>query len=237
LLSGWLRGVAGERNAGSRLLKNWSEPRSLIPVVLVTALAATALNSLFIVASYHAVSVNGSAILLWYTLPLVLPLVIALFGVVTSLLLLPFRATRKAATGVFAVAAVYLAIGVLCVSIGSKVRIRGFERLVERSRPLISAVRRFEAENKRPPTSLAELVPKYLAVIPNTGMAAYPEYEYVTGDQALENYDGNPWAVWVDTPSGGINWDILIYYPKQNYPRRGHGGSLERVKDWAYVHE
>jgi hypothetical protein len=68
-------------------------------------------------------------------------------------------------------------------------------------------------------------------------MAAYPKYEYLTGRQTLEQYDGNPWVVWVDTPSGGINWDIFLYYPRQNYPQRGHGGYLERVKDWAYVHE
>ncbi len=208
-----------------------------VRTALVTALVATALNGLFIVAEYHAVSANGSDILLWYTVPLVFPLLIALVAVVTSLPFFIFRSKRKEAIDVFAVAAVYLAIGILCVSIGSRVRIRGFERLVERSRPLISAVRRFEAENKRPPATLAELVPKYLAGIPNTGMAAYPKYEYVTGDQALKNYDGNPWAVWVDTPASGINWDIFLYYPKQNYPQSGHGGSLERVKDWAYVHE
>jgi hypothetical protein len=211
--------------------------RSLMSVVLVTALAATALNSVGIVAHYYAVSANGSDILLWYTIPLGLAFVTALVALVISLPFFLFRSKRKEAIDVFAVAAVYLAISILCVSIGSKVRIRGFGRLVDRSRPLISAVRRFEAENKRPPASLAELVPKYLAAIPGTGMAAYPKYEYVTGDKALENYDGNPWAVWVDTPSGGINWDIFLYYPKQNYPQRGHGGSLERVKDWAYVHE
>jgi hypothetical protein len=211
--------------------------RPLGRVVLVTALAATALNSWFIVAHYYAVSATGSDILLWYTLLLVLPLIFALLAVVTSPLWFLFPAKRKEAIDTFAPAAVYLAIGILCISIGSKVRTRGFERLAERSRPLISAVRRFEVQNKRPPASLDELFPKYLAAIPNTGMAAYPNYEYVTGDKALENYDGNPWAVWVDTPSGGINWDIFLYYPKQNYPQRGHGGSLERIKDWAYVHE
>ena len=211
--------------------------RSLMRVVLVTALAATAINSLFIIAQYQAVSPHGSVMLLWYTVILVFPLAIALLAVVASLLLLPFRARRKEAAKLLTGAAVYLAIGILCVSIGSKVRIRGFERLVERSRPLISAIRRFEADNKRPPAGLAELVPQYLTTIPSTGMAAYPHYEYVTGAKAREHYDGNAWAVWVDSPSGGINWDIFLYYPEQNYPPRGHGGSLERVKDWAYVHE
>jgi hypothetical protein len=211
--------------------------RPLIRVVVVTALAATALNSLFIVASYHAVSAHGSDTLLWYSLLLVFPLLFALLAVVASPLWFLFPSKRKEAIGTFAAATVYFAIGILCIAIGSKVRTGGFERLAERSRPLISAVRRFEAENERPPASLNELVPRYLAAIPNTGMAAYPAYEYVTGDTALKHYHGNPWAVWVDTPSGGINWDIFLYYPRQNYPQRGHGGSLESVNDWAYVHE
>jgi hypothetical protein len=179
-----------------RAVRRLCVTRSLIPVVLVTALAATALNSLVILAHYYAVSANGSDILLWYTVLLVFPLLIALVAVVMSLPFFLFRSKRKEATYVFVAAVVYLAIGILCISIGSVVRIRGFERL-----------------------------------------AAYPKYEYVTGDRALENYDGNPWAVWVDTPSGGINWDIFLYYPRQNYPQRGHGGSLERVRDRAYVHE
>jgi ABC-type transport system involved in multi-copper enzyme maturation permease subunit len=208
-----------------------------IRAVLVTALTATALNSLVIVAHYYAVSANGSDILLWYTVPLMLPLLIALVAIVISLPFFLIRSKRKEAISLFSVAGVYLAFGILCLSIGSKVRMRGFERLADRSRLLIAAVHRFHAENKRPPDSLAELVPNYLATIPNTGMAAYPKYEYVTGRHAFENYDGNPWAVWVDTPSGGINWDIFLYYPRQNYPQRGHGGYLERVKDWAYVHE
>jgi hypothetical protein len=206
-------------------------------VVLVTAAAATALNGLIIVAQYSAVSANGSDILLWYTIPLAAPLLIALLAVVISLPFFLFRAKRKEAIELFAGAAVYLVIGFGCGAIGSKVRIHGFERLADRSRPLIAAIQRFDAEHRRPPASLAELVPAYLAAVPNTGMDAYPEYEYVSGNQALENYHGNPWAVWVDTPSGGINWDIFLYYPRQNYPERGHGGWLERVKEWAYVHE
>ena len=212
-------------------------PRSPMRFVLVTALVATAINSLFILAHCQAVSPDSSDMLLSSTMPLVFPLVIAVLAVVASLLALPFRARRKEAINLLAGATVYLAIGVLCVSIGWKVRMRGFERLVERSRPLISSVHRFEADNNRPPASLAELVPKYLAAVPTTGMGAYPDYEYVTGAKARENYHGNAWAVWVDTPSGGINWDIFLYYPEQNYPERGHGGSLDRVKDWAYVHE
>jgi Kef-type K+ transport system membrane component KefB len=91
--------------------------------VLLTAAAATALNGLIIVAQYSAVSASGSDILLWYTIPVVLLLLIALFAVVISLPFLLFRAKRKEALELFLGATVYLAIGIGCGAIGSKVRL------------------------------------------------------------------------------------------------------------------
>ena len=52
-----------------------------------------------------------------------------------------------------------------------------------------------------------------------------------------KNWDDNPWVLVVFTPGGGINFDRMLYFPKQNYPRSGYGGGIERVRDWAYVHE
>jgi hypothetical protein len=83
---------------------------------------------------------------------------------------------------------------------------------------------------------LDALVPKHIAAIPGTGLRAYPRYNYVTGEQA-KDYDDNPWALYVDTSSGIGNWDLFLYLPRQNYPRYGYGGGLERVGEWAYVHE
>ncbi|MBX3342660.1 MAG: hypothetical protein KF711_13800, partial [Nitrospira sp.] len=65
---------------------------------------------------------------------------------------------------------------------------------------------------------------------------AYPDYHYYAGTNA-SRYDTNPWVVVVHTPSGGINFDQFMYFPLQNYPPRGYGGSLARIRDWAYVHE
>ena len=67
-------------------------------------------------------------------------------------------------------------------------------------------------------------------------MAAYPKFEFVAGQKALD-YHENPWVLCVFTPSGGINFDQFMYFPKQNYPETGYGGWLERIGDWAYVHE
>jgi hypothetical protein len=40
----------------------------------------------------------------------------------------------------------------------------------------------------------------------------------------------------VSTLKGG-SFDRFLYFPLQNYPEDGYGGSLERIGDWAYLHE
>ena len=76
----------------------------------------------------------------------------------------------------------------------------------------------------------------HLAQVPRTRMCGAPEYEYLTGPSA-QRYDGNRWVLIVKPPFRGIGWDLFLYFPDQNYPRQGYGGSLERIGDWAYVHE
>jgi hypothetical protein len=129
---------------------------------------------------------------------------------------------------------------VTCVTgiiLGQRVRIAGMRAFAQRSRPLIAAISQYDRDHSAPPQSLDDLVPDYLPRIPSTGMMAYPEYRYHAGDKAKREYAGNPWALSVDTPSGGLNWDQILYFPNQNYPARGYGGSLEPIDDWAYVHE
>ena len=72
--------------------------------------------------------------------------------------------------------------------------------------------------------------------MPNTGIGAYPNYIYVIVSEQTA-YEGNAWLLKVRTPSGGINWDVFLYFPKQNYPKVGYGGVIEPIEDWAYVHE
>jgi hypothetical protein len=115
-----------------------------------------------------------------------------------------------------------------------EIRREAFHQLATRSRPLIAAIRDFEKKYGRPPASLEALVPEFVPSVPTTGMGAYPKYEYRTGST---NDFGNPWVLAVSTPSGGINFDRFLYFPLTNYPPRGYGGWLERIEDWAYVHE
>jgi hypothetical protein len=104
-----------------------------------------------------------------------------------------------------------------------------------RSQPVVNAIRRFSEERGRAPKDLQELVPGYLPEVPRTGMPACPAYKYVAGEDG--DCYGNPWALFVNTLCGALNFDMFVYFPLQNYPRYGYGGSLERVGEWAYVHE
>jgi hypothetical protein len=57
------------------------------------------------------------------------------------------------------------------------------------------------------------------------------------GAESRESFDGNPWVLVAPVSSGIINWDLFMYFPLQNYPDHGYGGSVQRIADWAYVHE
>lgn len=99
---------------------------------------------------------------------------------------------------------------------------------------MVNVIEQFTEREGRPPASLQELVPRYLPTIPKTGMPVYPKYSYST---ETNQWDGNPWVLYVNCTSGGINFDMFMYFPKQNYPEKGYGGWIERIGAWAYVHE
>lgn len=181
-----------------------------------------------------AVSKNGSDLVLGFEMPLLLMATAAFFGFFGAILGLAFKKTRRAAALFGLCSVIYLPVFVWSLRIGDRVRMNAFYHLAERSRPLIDAIRAFEQKTGRPPESLSSLVPDFIPSVPGTGMGAYPEYRYLVN---TTNWDGNPWVLTVFTPSGGINFDQFIYFPLTNYPPRGYGGWLERVGDWAYVHE
>ncbi len=115
-------------------------------------------------------------------------------------------------------------------------RMEAFGELAGRLTPLVQAIQRYQQDHGKPPDALEELIPDYIPSVPSTGMPAYKELRYHTGDEAKDHED-NPWVLTIFCTSGGINFDQFMYFPRQNYPSQGYGGSLERVRDWAYVHE
>lgn len=119
---------------------------------------------------------------------------------------------------------------------GRSIRMREMAALARRSRPLVEAIEQYEDDHRQPPELLSSLTPRYLAEPPTTGMAAYPTYLYLNGAEA-ERFGGNDWVLIVDTPISLLGFDRLMYFPNQEYPANGYGGSLQRLEDWAYVHE
>ena len=206
--------------------------RALVLGTLVSAFV----NSAFILAEWWAVSPHGSEAGLWLVIILVFPMLAAILALPVSLLLTVSRSTRKWACQVALFALPYAIIALVSIRGAGRLRMHAFEQLAERSAPLVEAIKKYETDHGRPPAELAELVPRYLPAIPTTGMKAYPDYNYLVRNNA-EQDEGNPWVLIVSTPSGGINFDQFMYYPKQNYPKHAYSSWLERIGDWAYCHE
>lgn len=122
------------------------------------------------------------------------------------------------------------------MQLGEQIRRYEFAQLAERSTPLTTAIKSFIQTENRLPKTLEELVPNYLSAIPQTGMGAYPEYDYVQAKN-LSEYAKNNWILIVHCPRGLVNWDVFIYYPNSNYPKYDFGGFIKPIGDWAYVYE
>lgn len=116
--------------------------------------------------------------------------------------------------------------------LGMDYRMEAFRDLGERSMPLINAIKAYEAHEGRPPDSLDTLVPEYIGEIPKTGMGAYPEFEYLTGEDATRPTD-NPWEVRIHSTRGGITF-AFVYVPNQEYPDSQGRNFFKRLGEWAY---
>lgn len=179
----------------------------------------------------------GSSLFLWGQIFYLIPLMVAVLSMPVFIVCLCFPSTRPHSLNYFLLSPLFILCCIGGIFLGQRIRKAGMESFAMRSLPLINAIKKYELDHSSPPASLNELVPNYLQAIPSTGMMAYPEYRYHTGIEAKEKYNDNPWAVSVFTPSGGINFDMMLYFPIQNYPIHGYGGSIERIAQWAYVHE
>lgn len=171
---------------------------------------------------------------------LVLPALVALVYVFLGPLLLIPKPHRRRTLRRLGLCVVLVVSTLAGGYLGGTIRTLAFNRLAERSKVLVGAINRYESAKGGPPPSLAALVPEFLEAVPGTGMAAYPDYRYVSrgGDSSgTAPREQNPWMLWVNTPSGGINFDEFMYFPLQNYPEKDYGGVLQRIGEWAYLHE
>lgn len=171
-----------------------------------------------------------------------LELLLVLFLLLTSLLLLfaPiglfFPAVRKGSLLALIGAVVFLGASYFGISFGVLIRHRAFVAMAEHSTPLVEAITAYTHEMGSPPPSLEALVPHYIEKVPTTGIRNYPSYKYRCGSDAA-SFEGNPWILYVYCSRGFLNFDTFYYFPCQNYPDSGYGGTFQRIRDWGYLHE
>ncbi len=202
-------------------------------VSLAVALGCGAANAC---AEYYAVSPQGSSSILTVArLIVVAPLCLAVVAAPLALLGCLHRRTRTVCLPLLAPLAIFMVVGIASARLGASVRMNGFHVLAKRSTTLVDAVTAYDRAHGKPPAALSDLIPEFLAAVPRTGMGSYPDYRY--GVNKPRRYHGNPWVLYVSTSSGILDFDMFIYYPDQNYPKCFCGNLLERVADWAYVHE
>lgn len=119
--------------------------------------------------------------------------------------------------------------GLAGLQTGTAMRMKAYERAGDRAAVLILAIEHYIEATGAPPERLEQLVPDFVEAIP----AGLPPLEMVTGETALKGFYGNQWAL-VFKAGSGLNWDQLVYLPKQNYDRVESKTLLGR---WAYFHE
>lgn len=119
--------------------------------------------------------------------------------------------------------------GLAGLQAGTAMRMKAYELAGDRAAVLILAIEHYIEATGAPPERLGQLVPAFVDAIP----VGLPPLEMVTGETALKGFYGNQWALLFKAGSG-LNWDQLVYLPKQNYDQVESKTLLGR---WAYFHE
>lgn len=110
----------------------------------------------------------------------------------------------------------------------------GLEAAAARAKPLIAAIERYKTDEGHAPEDLQDLVPRYIARVPPTGMVSYPDFRYSRadwGEGALQFY-----TLRVQT-GFALSYESFNYLSDREYPARLYSGRVERIGDWAYVHK
>ena len=180
---------------------------------------------LFCIGTGSYLTYEGYTLLL-PSLIIAIPLTIAL---IISLVFLFLKKYKKVSIRIISSILLIYSCMVILIFFTWDIRRFALVEVTEKSETLISAIKSYNKEVGKAPSSLDELIPTYITKIPLTGMMRYPEYQY--------NVSDDRWSLVIDTSLGVLNWDLFVYFSDQDYPEWMAGGSVERIKNWAYVHE
>lgn len=126
--------------------------------------------------------------------------------------------------------------GIATLGWATEYRFRRFEDASRVGDRIVAALAKHREDQRHYPEELEGLTPEYLASIPGTGLIGYPTFRYRRDYHDIEHRPGE-YELRINCPSGGINFDRLIYWPAEEYPPRIQGNGVSRVGRWAYVHE
>lgn len=209
--------------------------RALITKVLLTfGLALSAFPAATALA-WSSVS-SGDFVLNLVGLPIILGIVFAAGCGLAGAAMTIFKARRTKGLAWSLTSAAFIAGAVIGLVSSERIARVGWNKVVQRSDPLVEAIHAYEKKQGEAPKALADLVPGYLSAVPSTGVGSSPEFHYfrATGTNSVM---GDRWTLRVRPPQVGIGFDTLFYIPSEDYPKRGYGGTIETVGRWAYVHE
>lgn len=207
-------------------------------ILLIFTVLAFFLFAFHVFACWYSVQENGDVTLLMIS-PLLYFLPVAGAGLYLPFLIFMafFPKTRESSiTGIF-ICIILLTFFGMQIFIGERIRILKFSEIVQESQELIQAIEDFHSEKGRYPVTLEQLVPKYLKKVPKTNLQAYPDYYYIMGSEASRLYAENPYAVFIPVPQSFLNFDKLLYLPKQNYKEIFAHTSFSKIGNWIYVND
>ena len=198
-------------------------------IVSLVMFAYTVGTSYYSVSGHGDWSIIGHEMVLWLCLLGIMTIVVSIVG-----LFFPF--TRCSSMAALIGSIMMVVVGLVSLHLADNIRRQGFERLSMEAAPLVDAIHAYDQTFGHPPNSLGELKGQ----LPEGYLAKeelLPEFKYLVGETAIERFHGNPWVLVLETPTGPLKWDKFLYYPEQNYPSLAHGGWIEKVGAWAYLHE
>jgi hypothetical protein len=181
----------------------------------------------------HALPIFGHG---WRIAGVELFIFVPMLALVVAIVAMPFlllRRTRPSAIDTLLVSGGLVILFIPTLFLATHARRYGFRLAARRAQPLVAALGAYQKDHGAAPQTLAELSPAYIAALP----ARLPPLELIAGDEARSRFDGNDWVLFSVVSTGLLNWDQFMYFPRQDYPDVGYGGWVERVDDWAYVHE
>lgn len=149
-----------------------------------------------------------------------------------SIILLSVGQVRDFAKHSLAASSICLFICIFGQGFSNDIKHNALFEATQRSKPLISAIKKYQIDKNSPPPSLHSLVPDYLPQVPKTGLPRNSDYQYTNQAPGVTS-----WKLSIPC-TGVLSFDEFYYLPEHNYQIGDViGGWNERIGDWIYFHE